>query len=144
MQLHQLVPTHPYKVKKRVGRGGKRGTYSGRGIKGQRARAGAKIRPAERDLISKLPKLRGVRFRSLKVRPVAINLDELDIRVPAGSTVHPRLLRELGLVSTRAGRTPPIKILGEGTLTKPLIIHGIPLSRQAREKIIAAGGKIIP
>ncbi|OIO49751.1 MAG: hypothetical protein AUJ39_00315 [Parcubacteria group bacterium CG1_02_42_13] len=59
MQLHELAPIHINKGKKRIGRGGKRGTYSGRGTKGQKARAGHRIRPAERDLIQRLPKLRG-------------------------------------------------------------------------------------
>jgi len=45
MQLHQLKPKNKLKKAKRIGRGGKRGTYSGKGIKGQRSRAGAKIRP---------------------------------------------------------------------------------------------------
>ncbi len=66
MQLHQIQTGTRKKEKKRVGRGGKRGTYCGRGIKGQRARAGAKIRPALRDLIKKIPKIRGYRFKSKK------------------------------------------------------------------------------
>ncbi len=61
MQLHTLQPTHKAKDKKRIGRGGKRGTYSGKGVKGQGARAGAKIRPGTRDLIQQIPKLRGAR-----------------------------------------------------------------------------------
>jgi large subunit ribosomal protein L15 len=61
MQLHEIKGLKN-KEKKRVGRGGKRGTYCGRGIKGQKARAGAKIRPALRDFIKKIPKLRGYRF----------------------------------------------------------------------------------
>jgi len=63
MQLHQVKPSHKTKTKKRVGRGGKKGTYSGRGIKGQKARAGAKLKPAIRDLIKKIPKLRGYKFK---------------------------------------------------------------------------------
>lgn len=59
MQLHQIQPLHKPKGKKRIGRGGKRGTYSGKGIKGQSSRAGAKIRPEIRDLIKKIPKKRG-------------------------------------------------------------------------------------
>lgn len=59
MQLHELQSLHPNKKEKRVGRGGKRGTYSGRGVKGQSSRAGHRIRPAERDLIQRMPKLRG-------------------------------------------------------------------------------------
>lgn len=64
MQLHQLQPLYKLKDKKRIGRGGKRGTYSGRGQKGQKARAGHKIRPALRDLIQRLPKLRGIGNRA--------------------------------------------------------------------------------
>lgn len=64
MQLHQIEVKK--KEKKRIGRGGKRGTYCGRGIKGQKSRAGAKIRPAIRDLIKKIPKIRGYRFKSKK------------------------------------------------------------------------------
>ena len=60
MQLHQLKPDHSRVTEKRIGRGGKRGTYSGRGTKGQHARSGHRIRPAERDFIQRLPKLRGV------------------------------------------------------------------------------------
>ncbi len=61
MQLHELKPNYSNKKGKRVGRGGKRGTTSGHGTKGQKSRAGHRIRPAERDLIQRLPKLRGFR-----------------------------------------------------------------------------------
>ncbi len=59
MQLHQISKNKARKSPKRVGRGGKKGTYCGRGIKGQKARAGAKIRPELRDFIKKIPKVRG-------------------------------------------------------------------------------------
>lgn len=59
MQLNQIKPVHKLKSKKRVGRGGKRGTYSGTGMNGQKSRAGAKIRPEIRDFIKKTPKKRG-------------------------------------------------------------------------------------
>ncbi|PIU42869.1 MAG: hypothetical protein CO034_00315 [Parcubacteria group bacterium CG_4_9_14_0_2_um_filter_35_11] len=68
MQLHQIQPLNKRKSKRRVGRGGKRGTYCGRGMKGQRARTGAKVRPEIRDLIKKIPKIRGYRFKR-KSRP---------------------------------------------------------------------------
>ncbi|OGY57237.1 MAG: hypothetical protein A3E61_01280 [Candidatus Colwellbacteria bacterium RIFCSPHIGHO2_12_FULL_43_12] len=64
MQLHDLKPFHLNKTGKRVGRGGKRGTTSGHGTKGQKSRSGHKIRPAERDLIQRLPKLRGFRNKA--------------------------------------------------------------------------------
>ena len=59
MQLHELKPTKARKSVKRIGRGGKRGKTSGRGTKGQKARAGNSMRPEMRDIIKKLPKLRG-------------------------------------------------------------------------------------
>ena len=62
MQLHEIKPKHKLKKSKRVGRGGKRGTYCGKGIKGQKSRAGAKIRPELRDLVKKIPKVRGYKF----------------------------------------------------------------------------------
>jgi len=68
MQLHQIQPLNKRKSKRRVGRGGKRGTYCGRGMKGQKARTGAKVRPEIRDLIKKIPKIRGYRFKR-KSRP---------------------------------------------------------------------------
>ncbi len=59
MQLHELRAIHKDEDAKRVGRGGKRGTTSGKGQKGQKSRSGHRIRPAERDMIQRLPKLRG-------------------------------------------------------------------------------------
>ena len=53
MQIHQVKPKTRLKTKKRVGRGGKKGTYSGRGVKGQKARAGHKLAPAIRGIIKK-------------------------------------------------------------------------------------------
>jgi len=64
MQLHEIKPIHKLKSKKRIGRGGKRGTYCGKGVKGQKARAGAKIRPEIRDLIKKIHKKRGYKFKA--------------------------------------------------------------------------------
>ena len=66
MQLHKLKPNYKAKKRKRIGRGGKRGTYSGRGIKGQKSRAGGKLRPEMRDIIKKIPKKRGYRFKSIR------------------------------------------------------------------------------
>ena len=68
MNLHQIIPEHRNATKKRIGRGGKRGTYSGKGIKGQKSRAGSRVRPGTRDLIQQIPKLRGSRNRGAKRR----------------------------------------------------------------------------
>ena len=73
MQIHQLQLKDRSKSKKRIGRGGKRGTYSGRGIKGQKSRAGAKVRPALRDIIKKIPKKRGYKFSLRKKKIIGVN-----------------------------------------------------------------------
>ena len=65
MQIHELRPKHKNRAKKRIGRGGKHGTYSGKGIKGQASRAGRKMVPIIRELIKKYPKLKG--YRSLAI-----------------------------------------------------------------------------
>lgn len=81
MQLHQLKPIHKFKKPKRVGRGGKRGIYSGRGIKGQKSRAGHKLKPIIRELIKRYPKLRGYRQKSKtkeqKSKIFIVNLEKL-------------------------------------------------------------------
>ncbi|MEK7766279.1 MAG: uL15 family ribosomal protein, partial [bacterium] len=70
-----------------MGRGGKRGTYSGRGEKGQRKRAGHRIRPAARDIILKFPKLRGIKHKSRRPHTVVINVGDLEGLVKhAGAT----------------------------------------------------------
>ena len=64
--MHNLKRNHKNKKDRIVGRGGKRGKTAGRGGKGQTARAGNKRRPELRDIIKKLPKLRGYRFKSIQ------------------------------------------------------------------------------
>ncbi len=143
MQLHELRPKHKLKRKKRIGRGGKRGTYSGRGIKGQKSRAGRKMQPVVRELIKRYPKLRGYKVRS-KVkgqRPkVIINLEVLEKKFSSGEKITPEVLLEKGIFRKIKGRIPGIKILGKGKLTKSLTFEGCQLSKSAREKIEKAGG----
>lgn len=134
MQFHNLQPKHAGRKARRVGRGGKRGIYSGRGIKGQRARAGAKIRPEVRDLLKKIPKLRGYKFRSFRLRSAVVNLGELEKKFKAGETVSPESLLKSGLVSRVKGRTPRVKILGGGELKKKLVFKDVEFSRAASEK----------
>lgn len=142
MQLHQISPIKKQKEKKRVGRGGKRGTYSGRGIKGQKSRAGARIRPAWRDLIKKLPKLRGVKFKSIFKKPLIINLGDLEKNFQDREIVSPNTLLEKGLIAKIKGRIPEVKILGEGEITKKIEIRDCQVSKSAKKKIEGAGGKI--
>ena len=133
----------------RVGRGGKRGKTSGRGTKGQNARAGHRKRPELRDIIKKLPKLRGHgKNRSRTVRTnrlayVPVNLSALEASYSAVDVVTPATLFKKGLVSTRAGHIRHVKILGTGTLTKKLSVSGVIASDSARSAIEKAGGSLI-
>ena len=77
MQLHTLSRKTPNKKSRSVGRGGKRGKTSGRGTKGQNARAGRKKRPELRDFIKRVPKLRGRGRSSLKSRQVKLTGEAL-------------------------------------------------------------------
>lgn len=129
-----------------VGRGGKRGKTSGRGGKGQTARAGHKIRPEVRDLIKKLPKRRGYgknRSRTIRTNQSAIatvNIAALEASYTAGETVSPASLVSKGLVRRTKGRAPKVKILGTGPLTKALVIKQCTVSQTARAAILAVGG----
>ncbi len=148
MQLNTIAPRVKNKKPPHVGRGGKRGKTSGRGGKGQTARAGHKVRPEVRDFIKKFPKLRGHgKNRSRTVRTnrtvaAAVNLAVLDAAYQAGETVSPATLLAKGLVRRVKGRVPEVKILGMGTLTKALIVSGCALSATARAAVTAAGGTI--
>lgn len=135
MQLHQLKPKHKLKKKKRIGRGGKRGTYSGKGIKGQKSRAGRKFAPVIRELIKKYPKLRGYRFKGQDKNLAIVNIGDLDKKFKESEVVNPKALLERKLIRRIKGKTPKVKILGRGELKKKLIIENCELSKSAKEKI---------
>ena len=145
MQTHSLKRVHPLMTSYQVGRGGKRGKTSGRGGKGQTARAGNKRRPELRDLIKKLPKMRGrgknsnktIDFR--KVFPV--NVDLLEIAYNAGDVVSPKTLVEKGIVELVKGNVPLVKILSMGEISKSLTVEGCEVSAGAKAKIEKVGGK---
>ncbi|MBI1999241.1 MAG: uL15 family ribosomal protein [Parcubacteria group bacterium] len=147
MQLHDLQPKTRRLKPKRVGRGGKRGTYSGRGGKGQTARAGHRIRPEMRDIIKKLPKKRGHgkhRARSVndsRTKAVPVSLVTLARSFADGAAITAAALREKGLISVR-GRTARVKILGKGAITKRFAVSGVRISKGAREAIEKAGGTV--
>ena len=139
MQIHQIHPKTANKKKKRVGRGGKRGTTSGRGQKGQKSRSGRNIRPAEMDIILKLPKLRGQKKPALKKTAVRIiNLAELDKKMKGG-VIDKKTLMEAGLIDNVRQK---IKILGKGRVGKTFRIEGIKVSKSVKEKIEKAGGSV--
>lgn len=145
MQLHNLKRRTPNKKKSYVGRGGKRGKTSGKGTKGQNSRAGRKKRPEMRDIIKKIPKLRGRgknSFLSIQEKPVVINLDVIEKAVKAGDAVSPQYFVEKGLLSKSKGLFPKVKILGNGEITKKIAISDCLVSGSARAKIEKAGGTI--
>lgn len=135
MQLHTLKKINKIKTRKRVGRGGKRGTYSGRGMKGQKSRAGTnKFAPVIRELIKRYPKLKGYRSNSFKNFAV-VNLSTLEKNFKDNETVNPKALYDRGLVRKIKGRVPKVKILGNGELVKKLKIEGCLMSKKAEEKL---------
>lgn len=148
MQLHELKPKTKKPTAKRVGRGGKHGKTSGRGHKGQAARAGNSTRPEMREIIKKLPKLRGHgtnRARTVNAernQAIPVNVSVLEANFKAGDDVNPKTLAALGLVKTRAKKLPLVKILGTGELKKKLKVTGCSVSKSAKEKIEAAGGSV--
>ena len=144
MQLHQLKPIHKKKTKKRIGRGGKKGTYSGRGIKGQKARAGRKFQPIIRELIKRYPKLRGYRQKTKEKFQVEVNLSTLEEKFKSGEKITPKILIERKIIRKIKGKVPEVKILSKGEIKKKLIVEGCKLSKGAREKIERTGGTINP
>ena len=147
MQIHEIKRVHANKKKKLVARGGKRGKTAGRGGKGQTARAGHSVRPAMRDIIKKLPKLRGHgknRAKSVFYRgpEAVVNVSSLNI-FKDGSVVNPKILTEKGLIPTVFGKEPKVKILGTGELNAKVTIEGCTISETAKAKIEKLGGNIV-
>lgn len=114
MQFHNLKRNKANRKARQVGRGGTRGKTSGRGTKGQNARSGRKKRPEMRDFIKKLPKLRGRGKNFLKPRkskPQPIKLSKVKKYFKEGEEINAKNLLEKGLIKTKSGKLPVIKIL---------------------------------
>jgi len=142
---HELRPPRGAKHRrKRVGRGNAsgHGTYAGRGIKGQRSRSGRDLRPTfeggQFPLSRKLATLRGFNNK-WKVYYQPVNVGTLEERFESGATVTPEALRAAGVLKHLR---EPVKILGDGELTKPLTVRAHAFSAAARAKIEAAGGTV--
>jgi large subunit ribosomal protein L15 len=145
MQLHDLFPAPgSRKGPKRVGRGhgsGHGGT-SGRGDKGQLSRSGGGKGPGfeggQNPLYMRLPKLRGFKNR-FRTEYVVVNVSRLEERFSAGDTVDIDALFSAGLIKSR---TAPVKVLGDGDLTKSFTVKVDKVSGPAKAKIEAAGGTV--
>jgi large subunit ribosomal protein L15 len=145
MQINQLQRVHKNKKRMIVARGGRRGKTSGRGGKGQSARAGNKRRPEWRDIIKKIPKLRGRGVnsnKSFQELNTIVSVATLEAVFSAGDKITPTTLVEKGVISTYSGYNPDVKILGDGEITKALNISGCRISDSAKAKIEKAGGTI--
>lgn len=140
MENHKFSPRTANKSKKRVGRGGKRGTFSGHGQKGQRARAGHKIRPAERDILSKFPKLRGIgNAASRNEKIFEIYLEHIHEYAGKDGKVTRKVLLDKGLISRMSY---PVKIILRGEPKKGVVVEGIPASKGAKKLIEEKGGSV--
>ncbi len=146
MKLHSKTPIRAKRLQ-RIGRSGKRGSYSGRGVKGQRSRSGHRIRPAERDIILKIPKMRGFRNKPKRDVPVVFNLgmlsNSLKPHVKAGVPLEVgyAFLRSIKLL--KKDYKGKVKILAAGDIAFPISVTGFEVSASAKEKIEKAGGKVV-
>jgi len=152
LNLHSLSPAQPRKERKRIGRGlgSGKGRYSGRGIKGQKSRAGshklaAGFEGGQMPIDMRLPKLRG--NTSADAMPIGpfrtysqpVNLRHLEERFEAGEEVTPETLAAKRLIRKVS---VDVKILGVGELTKPLRVSAHGFSKTAKQKIEASGGTV--
>ncbi len=143
MMEHQVAPTPgTRKGRKRLGRGDAsgHGSYSGRGMKGQKSRSGRGVRPGfeggQLPLIKGLPMRRG--FTNIfKKQYHLVKVEELN-EFPSDSEVLPESLVQAGILRSIKH---PVKILGNGEITVPLRICAHKFTGSAREKIEAAGGR---
>jgi len=152
LNLSNLQPAQPRKDRKRVGRGlgSGKGRYSGRGIKGQKSRAGSHamregFEGGQMPLTMRIPKLRGSTSKdAMPVGPFRtymqpVNLRDLD-RFEAGEEVTPESLKAKGLIRTTR---KDVKLLGVGKLSKRLTISVHAASETAKNKVEGVGGKLI-
>jgi large subunit ribosomal protein L15 len=152
LNLHTLKPAAARKDRKRIGRGmgSGKGRYSGRGIKGQKSRAGShKMRAGfeggQMPLYMRVPKQRGA--TSADAMPIVpfmtktapVNVRDLEARFDAGAEVTPESLVSAGILKNTK---IDVKILGNGELKKKLSVSAHGFSASAREKIEAAGGTV--
>ncbi len=143
MRQDNLSPAPGSKrARKRVGRGNGsgHGTYSGRGCKGQKSRAGYKMRPGfeggQLPLIKRLPQKRGF-VNIFRTEYNIVSIDKLNI-FDSGSEVTPEKLVAAGVIKSLRY---PIKILANGNINYPISVKANKFSAAAKAKIEAAGGK---
>lgn len=144
MQIQDLKLKNAKKKKKTIGRGGKKGTYSGRGNKGQKARSGGNVNPlfegGRSTLVDHMKKKRG--FKSLVVKKNVIDIAALENKFPKGGIISAETLVAAKMLS-KAKAKNGIKLLGKAELSQKFSISKeILLSTSARDMIVKAGGEI--
>ena len=143
LSLHTIKPNSgAKKSRKRVGRGdASSGTYSGRGMKGQRSRSGGKAglkRKGMQRIILSMPKQKG--FKSGRANAEPVNVNEIALAFPNGAKVTPESLKQKGLVTKIQNG---VKVLGRGNIGIKITVTGCAVSASAKEKIEQAGGTVI-
>jgi len=143
MQIHELK-VKPKKSRKRIGRGGKRGTYSGKGNKGQKARSGGNVDPlfqgGSTSLMKRLKKVRG--FKAITPKKNVLKLSEIEKEFNDGDTISYATLVEKKIFRKSEIKNG-VKILSTGTLKKKVTIsEEILISDSATLAIKKAGGKV--
>lgn len=145
MELKDLKPAEGSRhSRKRVGRGNGSGygKTAGRGLNGQKSRAGGGKRPGfeggQTPLAMRLPKLPG--FRNInRVEYLPVNVSRLEEKFEAGEVVNGESLKAKGIIKHEDAL---VKVLGDGELTKALTVSVDKVSAYAKAKIEAAGGKV--
>jgi large subunit ribosomal protein L15 len=141
--LSKLAPKVAKPAKMRKGQGnGSKGTFAGRGCKGQNARSGGGVRPGfeggQSGLLMRMPKLRGFKNPN-RVETQVVNLDKLELTFSDGAKVNLVSLAEAGLIRKNNAK---VKILGDGGLTKKLVVTEVLVSETAKAAIEKAGGSV--
>ncbi len=142
MQIHEIQPDNKTKDSKRIGRGGSKGTYCGKGCKGQNSRAGRKMQPFMREIIKRYPKIRGYRQELRSEETAGINLNVLEKNFKTGEKITPEILVDKKLIRKISGKIPLVKILGNGEITKALNFESCLVSASAKAKIEKNGGSV--
>ncbi len=161
MLIHQIKLEYPRKSRRRVGRGGKKGTYCGRGVKGQKARSGKGPRPGfaggDTTFIKRLPKQKG-QVGKLKKAKKGVKLSRYQARLKEfgismdhinknfadkkkSLIISPKTLLKKGLLSKIKGEMPSVKIVGGAKPSRSYIFKGVSLSQSARINLEDAASK---
>ena len=148
MQIHELRPKNKSKKKKRIGRGGKRGTYSGKGMKGQKSRSGTGgtniTEKGRSSWIKRFPKLGG--FKATRLENLIVKSSVISKTFKDGETVDFEILLKKNLINKPkrgvSGKLQLVKILDDGPITKKLNIKNCLVSKAVKKMVEEAGGKV--